>query len=236
MEAYTEYVEVVDSLLETIELNEGSSMKEAGKIIGDAIMQGGILQAFGSGHSIASAMEAANRAGGLIPTKLINDPAEGMYEMVEGVGEQLVKYIEIKKEDAVIIISNSGRNPLGIEMAMHVKEVGAKLIVVTSLDSSKQLSSRHHSGKLLYQFADVVLDTHVPFGDASIKLPGLETKVSGTSSIASNALIQGSVLESLEYMVSKGYQPPIYISANVDGGREYNAKLEAKYEERMMRK
>ncbi len=230
------YVDAVDNLLVEIQTHEGSNMQAAGKLIGESIMKGGIVQAFGSGHSIASAMEAANRAGGLIPTKLILDPAEGMYEMVEGVGSQLVKYIEIKQEDTVIIISNSGRNPLGIELAMHVKAIGASLIVVTSLDVSKKLTSRHSSGKCLYEFADVVLNTHVPYGDASIMLEGMDTPVCGTSSIAANALIQGSVLESLEYMLDEGFEPPIYISANVDGGREYNAALEQKYAERMWRK
>lgn len=39
-----------------------------------------------------------------------------MYESIQGVGEILMKKVEILKEDVVFIISNSGRNPLPIEI------------------------------------------------------------------------------------------------------------------------
>lgn len=230
-----EYFKVIELLLNEIEATQGENITKAAHLIADTIMNGGILQAFGSGHSYAAAIEICGRAGGLIPSKVIKEPAMGNYEAIEGVGKLFVKRCDFRKEDVVIIISNSGRNPLPIEIALRVKEVGAKLIVVTSLEASKKLSCRHSDGKNLWQYADVILDNRVAFGDASIEVPGLPVKVCGTSSIAAAALLNASVLEAVKMMISKNFVPPVYMSANVDGGNEFNEKYLDKYSDRLNR-
>src|SRR5699024_8496201 len=148
------YFEEINKLLNNLEETQQENIELAGSIISESIVNGGILQAFGSGHSYAAAIEISGRAGGLIPSKAIIDPAEGEYEKIEGVGIQLSKKIDIEKSDCFVIISNSGRNPLSIELAKWVKDHGNKLIVVTSLDASKKSNSRHSSGKKLYEYAD----------------------------------------------------------------------------------
>lgn len=216
---------IVDMLTKTEE-DQSENIKKASELIANSIMNGGIVQSFGSGHSYAAAIEVANRAGGLLAAKLIRDPAMGMYESLEGTGNILLRKVEILPEDCVIIISNSGRNPLTIEMAIKIKNIGAKLIVVTSLAASKNLKSRHSSGKLLYEFADVILDNHSVDGDAAIEVKGLDVKVCGTSSIGSAALLQATILSSIELMIARGYIPPVRLSANVDGGTERSLELE----------
>ena len=104
---------------------------------------------------------------------------------------------------------------------------------MTSLSHSKELTSRHVNGKKLYEYADVVLDNCVASGDASLDVEGLSVKVCGTSSAAAVALLQQVILESIEIMLSHGYEPPVLMSYNVDGGREYNEKLLEKYAERL---
>jgi len=230
-----EYFKVIETLLNEVETTQSENITKASQLIADSIMSGGILQAFGSGHSYAAAIEICGRAGGLIPAKVIKEPAMGNYEAIEGVGALFVKKSDFRKEDVVVIISNSGRNPLPIEIALKVKEVGAKLIVVTSLEASKKLSCRHSGGKNLWQFADVVLDNRVAFGDATIEVPGLPVKVCGTSSIAAAALLNASVLDAVKLMVSKNFIPPVYMSANVDGGNEFNEKYFNKYADRLNR-
>ena len=101
----------------------------AAKCIADTFEAGGLLQAFGSGHSNAGARELCHRAGGFVPTKAIQEPAGGLYESVNGVGEIFMKKVDIRKEDVVFIISNSGRNPLPIEIATQAKERGAKVLI-----------------------------------------------------------------------------------------------------------
>lgn len=222
------YFEVVSNMLGDLEETQAENIKQAGELVAECIMKGGILQAFGSGHSYAAAIEVCGRAGGLIPSKCIIDPSGGMYEMVEGVGSQLVKRLDLRENDCLVLISNSGRNPLGIELAEYAKSKKTKIIVVTSLDVSKTLTSRHSSGKNLYEFADVILDNRGVEGDAAIEVSGLPVKVCGTSSVAAAVLLNASMLHAINTMVEKEYHPPVYMSANVDGGPEFNEKLISK--------
>jgi len=230
------YIEKSIELLKEIDKLEKENIEKAGKAIGDTIMNGGILITFGSGHSLSGAKEIVSRAGGLFPTKMIHDPSDGKFERLEGCGYALVKQTEILPEDLVIIISNSGRNPAGIEIALKAKEKGAKVLAVTAVESSKLLSSRHSSGKRLFEIADYVLDLHSEPGDASLNVEGINEKICGTSTISTVALLQSAILYSVEYMISKGYVPPIRISANVDGGTlERSLEIEKKYANRIYR-
>ncbi|WP_462410440.1 SIS domain-containing protein [Neobacillus sp. Marseille-QA0830] len=228
-----EFFDKARQLTEELERTQAENIHKAAEIVAEGIMNGGITQAFGSGHSYAAAIEISGRAGGLIPSKVIMDPAGGMYEAIEGVGKVLTHKVQIKPHDVFFLISNSGRNPMGIELAQWIKEHGNKLIVVTALDSSKKSSSRHSSGKLLYEFADVVLDNRSEFGDAALEIDGLETKVCGTSSFSATLLLQQTMYEAIKIMVAKGYNPPVYRSANIDGGPEYNTAIEDEYADRI---
>ena len=230
-----EYFKVIEELLKEVEATQSGNITRAGEMIAQSIMDGGILQAFGSGHSFAAAIEITNRAGGLIPAKAIKEPAGGMYETIEGVGNLFLKRSDIRKEDIVVLISNSGRNPLPIEIALKCHEIGAKIIVVTSLESSKELSSKHSCGKNLWELGDVVLDNRVMKGDSTIEVPGLPVRVCGTSSVSAAVMLNAAVLEAIQIMLSKGYVPPVYMSQNVDGGAEFNERLTAKYADRLNR-
>lgn len=229
------YFAVIEDLLKEVEMSQTDNINKAGRLIADAIMAGGILQAFGSGHSYAAAIEVTGRAGGLIPSKAIKEPAGGAYETIEGVGTLFMKKADIRKEDVVVLISNSGRNPLPIEIAIKAQSVGAKIIVVTALASSKELSSKHSGGKNLWEYADVVLDNCVMKGDASVELPGLPVKVCGTSSISAAAMLNAAVLTAIELMLEAGYVPPVFMSQNVDGGPEFNERLVNQYADRLNR-
>ncbi len=230
------YFDVIIDLMEEIRATQKDNIRSAAEIVAQSIMSGGILQAFGSGHSLAAAIEICGRAGGLIPTKFIEDSSRGIYETIEGVGTKLMEMSDFREQDCLVLISNSGRNPFSIEIADYAKKCGVKIIVVTSLEVSKTMTSRHSSGKKLYEFADVVLDNRVAEGDASIKLEGMPVKVCGTSSIAAALLLNSTILEAIEIMLSKGYVPPVFMSANVDGGPEFNKRLTDKYADRLRRK
>lgn len=228
-----EFFDKAKEVMEKLETSQAENIHAAALLISDAIRNGGILQAFGSGHSYAGAIEVCGRAGGLIPSKLIRDKAEGMYESVEGVAPFLMRCVDIKPNDIFILISNSGRNPMSIEMAEHIKKKGNKLIVCTALEISKSSTSRHSSGKLLYEFADVVLDNQSMFGDAALQVEGMDSRVCGTSSFSTCLLLQQAIYEAVRDMKEKGYEPPVFKSANIDGGREFNQVLEEKYADRI---
>lgn len=232
---HNRFLEYAVKLIQDIDSTQQGNIEKASDLIVNSLTNGGIIQAFGSGHSYAAAIELVERAGGLFAAKLIKDPALGMYETVEGVGNVLMRKVEIKPEDVVVITSFSGRNPLCIEVAQAVKRNNAKLIAITALDVSKKLVSRHSSGKLLYEFADVVLDMRGEYGDAAIKVEPLTAKICPASSIAAASLIQATLLRTVEKLVQQGITPDIRISANTDSGTAHNLELNKKYAHRIFR-
>ena len=114
-----------------------------------------------------------------------------------------------------------------------VKERNMPLIVVTSMKHTKSVSSRHESGKNLYEFGDVVIDNCGPIGDALLQVESLLMKVCSISSIAGAFIAQGLTAEIIGNLKESGITTPVFISANVDNGDDYNNALRAKYEGRI---
>lgn len=225
----------VEELNRKIEDTQSEAIEDVARAIVKCIESGGILQAWGSGHSLAGAMEICHRAGGFIPTKRIDEPSMGRYETVEGVGTTFMKRVDIRPNDIVFVISNSGRNPLCVEIAIAAKAKGAKVVAITALDASKSLGAKHSSGKKLYEVADFILDNCTPLGDCCIELEGFSSKVIGLSMITTSIIIQATMYRAMQMMIEKGIEPKVYQSQNIDGMRQRNEELEKVYEDRLNR-
>ncbi len=215
------------------------TLHTAGKVVADSIAAGGVLHTFGSGHSQILAAEIERRAGGLVPVSSINDPADGWPEQIPGYGARLFQryayQYAVQPGDIVLVISNSGRNASPIEVAMEAKAAGLGVIALTSLDMSKATSSRHPSGKKLYQLADYVLDNGGMPGDAAIDAPGFAYKVGPTSTMSGALLLNLLSMKIIEQLIAQGVTPPTYVSQNADGGAEHNEALAKKYRHRIRR-
>jgi uncharacterized phosphosugar-binding protein len=242
-----DYVEVIRSVIERVGTSQFEQVARAADLLTATIRAGGVIHAFGCGHSEALAMEIAGRAGGLVPTNKIalrdivlygGDPptvlSDPELERNPSVAHRLYDLAPIKSDDAFVIASNSGINGAIVEMAMLIKERGHALIAITSTAHSARVESRHSSGQKLSDLADVVLDNGAPYGDASIPLPG-GGAVGAVSSITAALLAQQVVTEVVARLLTAGVIPPVYLSDNVPGGREHNAELEARYAGRIRR-
>lgn len=216
-------------------------------LIVDALAAGGIVQAFGTGHSQAFAMEIAGRAGGLIPTHSIalrdvvlygsHDPSEleGPHlERDPSVVDELFEVSTINPADVFIIASNSGVNGSVVGIALAAKQRGHKVIAVTSLEHTNAVTPKHPSGRRLADVADVVIDTLAPFGDTTLTV-GDGIGVGAVSSITAAFIAQLLTIGVAERIVETGAVPPIYISANRPGGDEHNLALENLYRDRIRR-
>ena len=133
----------------------------------------------------------------------------------------------------VIIVSNSGFNPVPIDLAMDAKALGAKTIAVTSKEAYAGATSRHSSSKKLSDVVDLTVDSRVPAGDAIVKLDGMEAKVGAASTALGAALMNALVVEASAKLLERGVQPPAIVSMNVPGGDEKNAALQEKYGPRL---
>ncbi len=183
-----------------------------------------IIHTFGTGHSHMIGIELFARAGGLGNVNAILDPntltafgaqRSGAMEKLCGVSDIIFDSYKIAKGDIMIISSNSGRNAMPIEMALRCQKEGIYTVAVTNLKQSQTTSSRHPSGKKLYECVDLVLDTCVPEGDAMLEIRDIKT--GPASSISSMVLLNTAVGEAIKILVEKGIRPYVFQSQNVDG-------------------
>jgi uncharacterized phosphosugar-binding protein len=241
------YLEALAPIMAAVSAQASGPIQTAADLVTASLRADGVVQAFGSGHSEALAMEIAGRAGGLVPTNRIalrdlvllgGEPPEllssGILERDPSVSRRLYDLVGPAPTDSFVIASNSGVNGSIVEMAQVVKENGHPLIAITSLQHTSGVESRHPSGKKLIDFADVVLDNHAPYGDAVLDLPG-GGKVCAVSSITAALLAQLLVAEVVRRLTDAGETPPVYLSANIPGGDEHNHALEARYAGRIRR-
>lgn len=224
-----QYFDLALKLIGELKDKEKENISKAAKLVSDSIVGGNWVYTFGSGHSQLLAMEVHGRAGGLYPIVHIDDPMNGRAEKVEGYGLILIEGLRFKKGETIFVISNSGRNPEPLEIALTAKEAGANVIAVTSLSHSKSVTSRHSSGKLLYELGDVVLDTHTPLGDASLSFAGSQIKSGALSTVLGAAIMNAVIVEAIQNMLDQSFDPPVLISANLDGSDEHNQSIIERY-------
>lgn len=235
------------ALLEHLNAIAATDVTPAASLLAASVRDNGVIQAFGTGHSQATALEIAGRAGGLVPTNRIaltdlvqfggEDPAVLADPMLERRGDVVSRLYELaapSPQDVFVIASSSGVNSSVVEMAHIVTSAGHKLVAITSLQHSSQVPARHESGKRLSDLADVTLDNGAPFGDTLLPLPD-GTSVGGVSSLTAGLLVQMLVAETVRLLLESGFEPPVYVSNNVPGGHERNLRLEALYEGRIRR-
>ena len=154
-------------------------------------------------------------------------------ERLVGYGTELAhNRADFQAGDVLIAHSVSGRNPVTVEVAMAAKDAGATVIAITNLSYSKSVSSRHPSGKRLCDLADIILDNHGEIGDAAVAVNGMEQKVSPTSTVVGATMLNAIVAALVQKLVDGGMaHPPIFYSANLDGGDELNRTLYEEYKE-----
>ncbi len=239
---YKEYMKKVKDIFEDVERTQSDNIEQAADIVAEAIRNDGVLHVFGCGHSQMYAMEVFYRAGGLVPVNAILTPAMSLApkaplsthgERQEGMAKAILDNETVHSQDVMLVASTSARNPAPIEMAKEAKERGMKVITLLSEDFARSVESRHPSGKKTYDFADVILDNRGVAGDAVMEIDELKTKFGPTSSIIGFTIIQSIVVEATSRLAKSGYEPPIWVSSNLDEGDAINKKHIEKYRKRI---
>jgi uncharacterized phosphosugar-binding protein len=239
-----EYLRLVAGLLQRVSDEQLPAIAAAAGRIADCIAGGGLLHVFGTGHSQLLAAELFYRAGGLVPVNAILDlPLSVMVsarrstwlERVAGYAEQVLQDEPVRDGDVVLVVSNSGRNAVPIEMALAAKSRGATVLALTSVRFSGNVDSRHPSGMKLMDCADVVLDNYGADGDAAVRIPGCPTAVSATSTVVGGALLQALSAATVAELQRRGIRPPVWQSANGEAGDRANAAYIAEYQGRIRR-
>ena len=232
---HREIIRIVDLIHD----RERGNIDKAAAVLARAIEEGGLVHCFGPGHSAMIAKEITTRAGGLVPVNQILDFGGGISERLPGYAETLLTpydaQYELRRGEALIVISNSGINALPVEMAVLARDRGLGTIALTNVEQSRAAASRHPSGKRLFEVSDVVLDTHAVPGDAAVELPGTAQRTGATSTIAGAFLVNLLMLRTLEVLQDHDYEPPILVSQNLPGADARNESLFRKYRSRIRR-
>ena len=239
MSTATRYLEYFQSKIQEVLENEVPNIEKAAQLMAESCLNGGRIYVFGSGHSHLIAEEMYVRAGGLALVHAILPPelalVNGMVtkstllERLEGYAPALIDLYHVGEKDILMVVSNSGRNPVPVEMCLAAKAKGAKVVALTSMKHSATCTSRHSCGKKIYEIADVTIDNRAEKGDAGLKIDGLETLVGPVSDGTGIAIAQALVNEVIDRMIQAGVEPPVFVSSNVDGGDEKNAHLYETY-------
>mgnify|MGYP001070575635 CR=1 FL=1 len=181
-----QYISEIKRLVEEVQTTQLENIRRAAGLITDTIVRGRLPFIFGAGHSHLLCYEVFARAGGLGQWQPILDHGldfnsgarrQGGYERLTGMSAIIIRDYDVQPGDVMVVISNSGRNPAPVEMALEGKKRGATIIALTSMQHSSSVAPANPAGKRLYEVADLVLDNRCPPGDALAKLEGLLPRV-----------------------------------------------------------
>lgn len=238
-----EYVKHLKDIMTQIEETQWNSIDSSSRNIANAIKDKQSIYVFGASHASIIAQEMFYRTGGLA---LINPilPSELMLnirpviqtsdmEKLDGYSTIILNNLPIKDGDILILHSVSGRNPAAIEMAIEAKNRGLFTICITNLTYTKEVTSRHKSGKKLYEICDIVIDNCGDFEDSSMIIDGLKQKIAPSSSIIGCTIVNMILIRTVEYLIELGIDPPVFRSANVDGGAEFNKIIFERYKDQI---
>lgn len=240
MTAYERYLSRLQELQDDL-LAEGPAIEQGADLLAECIGQGRLVHVFGSGHSHMMAEEVFYRAGSLMAFNALLDInltsfgtlRAGEVERTEGYAKIILNSFRVVADEVVIVVSNSGINPVPIDLAIEAKKLGAKTIAVTSASAYAQAASRHSSGKKLAEVCDLTIDSHVPEGDAILSFEGLSSKVAASSTALGATLLNMLIAETVQIMLDRGYRVPALVSMNVPGGDEHNRALIEEYAPRL---
>ena len=239
MKASEQYYRRVTDIMAEVFEKEAEPIEQAAKAVADANLTGHSVFAFGCNHAGLITLELFYRTGGMVTVNPVRAPGMMLelspptmtseMERMPGYGKIIFGNMKAKAGDVLIIHSVSGRNAVTVDMAEAAREAGMTVIVVTNMNTTTGVTSRHPSGKKLYEFASILIDNHGDMGDASVKLEGFPQKIASTSTVVGAAILNAVTARACEMILEAGVTPPVFMSGNIDGGDEHNRKVMAEH-------
>ena len=225
----SEYLEKIVENLNKIEHEEAEKLAEAAREVARVIKNDGLIFVFGCGHSHLPGLDAFYRAGGLanvspmLDTDLMlhNGAAKSSrMEKMSGIAPEIFRRYVPTGKDMIFIFSASGKNQVPIEMADAAKGAGVKCVGISSMAYAEM-------GGKLHEHVDIAIDCKVPYGDACMDVG--EAKMGGLSTYAACFILNTCLINGAKLALEQGAKPPVYLSGNIEGGREHNVVLENLY-------
>mgnify|MGYP003289731899 CR=1 FL=1 len=154
MTALDRYFEAARGTLAEVAATQGDALEAAARLLADSVAGGGVLHLFGAGHSQLVTLDAFLRAGGLACVNPIVDPALApaagpgiaQVERTPGHAATVLRDEDLRPGEVVVVVSNSGVNPVPVEVALGCRERGLLVVALTNVEQAKATAARHPSG------------------------------------------------------------------------------------------
>jgi uncharacterized phosphosugar-binding protein len=245
MSATNDYLIKCRDLIDSVAAQQ-SAIQTGASWFAETILKGRMVHVFGSGHSRIMVEEMWPRYGSfpgfnpMVELSLTfhnlvvgaNGQRQAMFlENVEGLAERILRNFSISSEDTALVISSSGCNVVPIEMAQLFQKAGVPVVALVSLAHLEKSPSKRSDGKKLTDFADLVLDTGAPVGDASVYVDHLDTPVAPASTVGGAMIINCLKAETAHLLTQAGQPPKVLSSAAVVGEEKARDLFESAYDE-----
>lgn len=239
------YLTACDGILAAVRAQQ-AILHAAADRFARTILAGRMVHVFGSGHSRIMVEEMWPRYGSFpgfnpivelsltfhTPVVGANGQRQAMFlENVSGLAARILRNFATTAEDSALVISSSGCNVVPIEIAEEFTRRGVFVVAIVSRAHSDASTSRRGDGRKLQDFADLVLDTGAPVGDAMVRIEGLDTPVAPGSTVGGCLLVNCLKAEIAQRLTAAG-RPPRVLTAGAIAGADRAAQLfEAAYDE-----
>lgn len=236
------YLRGTGALLAQLADEQADVIDAAALAVAHTLGADGLVHMFGSGHSHVLALEGFYRAGGLgavnpilLPSLMLhaNAALSTTLERTPGTGTAIFRDLAPRKEDTLIVISNSGRNVVAVELATAAREHGLQVIALLSTQHTASGSGLRPDGVGLENIAHIVIDNLGAAGDASSLVPGVPHAMGPTSTVTGAAIINAVMMSAAEIAARTGTTAHVYSSSNMAGGDALNAATIERYRGRV---
>ena len=244
-----DYLERSRGIVEAVAAQE-ESVGLAADWFADTILAGRMVHLFGSGHSRIMVEEMWPRYGsfpGFNPMVELslsfhnlvvgsNGQRQAMFlENASGLAEQILRNFDLSPADSALVISSSGCNRVPIEMAEGFQARGIRVVAIITRAHSEASASRDARGVKLQDFADLVLDTGAPAGDAMVTVEGLPTPVAPGSTLGGCLLVNSIKAEVALRLTAAGQPPKVLTASSLVGAERSSELFESAYDEHARR-
>lgn len=231
----------VRDVMTRIEETQMENIKTAASIMADSIEAGRWVHTFGCGHATIPIEEMYPRIGGFVGfhpmvelpltffTRITGEMGVHQFlflERAEGYGVEIMKGYTFDSRDTMWLFSHSGINNVNIDVALEAKKKGMKVIAYGSAAEAEGKTTRHSTGKTIFQVADHVVDTCAPLADASVSLKNHVDKVGPVSTMAFITAVWMTVTTVAEILADRGVKLYIHPSHNAPGDTTSRQRLD----------
>lgn len=228
-------------VMSRIEETQLDKIQEAAKVMADSIEAGRWVHTFGCGHATIPVEEMYPRIGGFVGfhpivelpltffTRITGEMGVHQFvflERVEGYGVEIMKGYNFDARDTMWLFSHTGINNVNIDVALEAKKRGMKVIAYGSAAAAAGKTSRHSTGKTIFDIADIVVDSCAPIIDASVDLKNHQDKVGPVSTMAFVTCVWMTVTTVAEILADRGVKLFIHPSHNVPGDNTAKQRLD----------